>query len=496
MDGLTVVSYNIKGLGSPIKIKKILNQLKALHCSIAMLQETHLSEVEHLKLKRDWVEQIYSASHKGGRKRGVVILFGRKVFFNKEKVLEDKDGRYIMVIGTIGDNRFTFMNLYAPNEDCPNFFKAIASKLADEGEGIIVVGGDYNCVLNQSMDRLPAEKGPRSRKSVTVRGMMDGLGLIDVWRNHHPRDRDYTYSSQVHGSYSRLDMFLVSKADAHRVTECKIETITLSDHGPIKMKINLGQEKTFRYWRLNVSIFNDPLIQQELRDKLKEYMVINDSGDVTPSILWDCAKAVMRGYIIEITSRIKKQREARRLALETKIMRLEREHKISRRGNILELLKQERQKLNDLLTYRAEGMLRFVKRKYYDMGNKASRLLAFQLRKAQLNHVVPKIKHPDTNRITSQPKEIAEALAAYYKKWYEGQKLLGKKEKITKPLDKIQLNRLSQDEAGTLCSPITVQEIRDSITKLKNSKSPGVDGYSGEYYKVFVDELAPILCRA
>ena len=152
-----------------------------------------------------------------------------------------------------------------------------------------MVGGDYNCVLNQSMDRLPAEKGPRSRKSVTVRGMMDGLGFMDVWRYHHPRDRDYTYGSQVHGSYSRLDMFLVSKADAHRVTECKIEPITLSDHGPIKMKINLGQEKPFRYWRLNVSILNDPLIQQK-RDRIKEYMVINDSRNVTPSILWDGAK--------------------------------------------------------------------------------------------------------------------------------------------------------------------------------------------------------------
>lgn len=66
-----MVSYNIKGLGSPVKSKKILNQLKALHCSVAMLQETHLSEAEHLKSRRDWVEQIYSASHEGGRKRGV-----------------------------------------------------------------------------------------------------------------------------------------------------------------------------------------------------------------------------------------------------------------------------------------------------------------------------------------------------------------------------------------------------------------------------------------
>lgn len=34
-----MVSYKIKGLEIPIKRKKILNQLKALHCSIAMLQE-------------------------------------------------------------------------------------------------------------------------------------------------------------------------------------------------------------------------------------------------------------------------------------------------------------------------------------------------------------------------------------------------------------------------------------------------------------------------
>lgn len=180
--------------------------------------------------------------------------------------------------------------------------------------------------------------------------------------------------------------------------------------------------------------------------------------------------------------------------METEITRLEKEHKISRRRNTLELLKQERQKLDELLTYKAEGMLRFVKRKYYEMGNKASRLLAFQLRKAQSNRVVPKIKHPDTDKITSQPKEIAEAFAAYYKKLYEGQELLGKKEKITKLLDSIQLNSLSQVEAEMLCSPITVQEIIDSISKLKNSKSPGADGYSGEYYKVFVNELAPILC--
>ena len=55
-----------------------------------MLQETHLSEAEHLKLKRDWVEQIYSASYEEGRKRGVAILIKKMYFLIMKKYLKTK----------------------------------------------------------------------------------------------------------------------------------------------------------------------------------------------------------------------------------------------------------------------------------------------------------------------------------------------------------------------------------------------------------------------
>lgn len=45
--------------------------------------------------------------------------------------------------------------------------------------------------------------------------------------------------------------------------------------------------------------------------------------------------------------------------------------------------------------------------------------------------------------------------------------MIGKEEKIINFLDSIQLNRLSQDESELLSSLITVQEIIDSISKLK-----------------------------
>lgn len=63
MGPLKVISYNVKGLHSPIKRKKILNQLKRNSCQIAFLQEAHLSEPEHEKLKKSWADKVFYSSH-------------------------------------------------------------------------------------------------------------------------------------------------------------------------------------------------------------------------------------------------------------------------------------------------------------------------------------------------------------------------------------------------------------------------------------------------
>lgn len=119
MTNLKCVSYNVNGLNHPIKRKKILTQLKRLGCLIGLLQETHLNEKEHAKLKRDWVGQEFSASFENHKKRGVTILCHKSVCLAPEKVLQDKTGRRIIVKGSIGDVAVTIMNSYAPNEDDP-----------------------------------------------------------------------------------------------------------------------------------------------------------------------------------------------------------------------------------------------------------------------------------------------------------------------------------------------------------------------------------------
>lgn len=57
MTMLNIITYNVNGINHPMKRKKIFSQIKRLNCSIALLQETHLDDREHQKLKREWVGQ-------------------------------------------------------------------------------------------------------------------------------------------------------------------------------------------------------------------------------------------------------------------------------------------------------------------------------------------------------------------------------------------------------------------------------------------------------
>lgn len=99
--GMKIISYNVKGLTNPIKRAKILTKMKRENGQILFLQETHLANEEHLKLQRQGFNRVYCASCETGRKRGMAILISRRVVFEKMTVRDDKEGRYMMVVGKL-----------------------------------------------------------------------------------------------------------------------------------------------------------------------------------------------------------------------------------------------------------------------------------------------------------------------------------------------------------------------------------------------------------
>ena len=68
-------------------------------------------------------------------------------------------------------------------------------------------------------------------------------------------------------------------------------------------------------------------------------------------------------------------------------------------------------------------------------------------------------------------------------------------EEMDRFLEKLNPPRLNQEKIEIMNNPITSTEIEAVIKNFPRNKSPGPNGFTGEFYQTFREELMPILLK-
>jgi exonuclease III len=496
MTDFKLCTINVKGLRDKKKRHEYFLWLREKSFSVYFLQETHTVLNDVKCWNNEWGTKALWC-HGTSNSRGTAILFHSKFDFSIIKSVSDPNGRFIIVDINVSGKIFTLVNIYAPNDDCPQFFKEIDKQLGNFQCDAIAFGGDFNCVLNLTLDKKGGRLQTNFKARTEIMNLMEKRCLIDIWRNMHPNSRVYTWRSNTDPPIMcRLDYFLISKTLKACVENSSIVYGYRTDHKLVSIELNDNYEKSGPgFWKFNVSLLSDISYINMVKESIKH--ILNENSDANPQILWETIKCVIRGDTIRYSVMKAKNRNKKQENLEKEITRLEMLYAEKSDPNTLVTMNIKKRELETLYGYKAKGAMIRSKSRWIEDGEKNSSYF-FNLEKHHFSKkCITKLQKMDGNIVTGSGPVLEEEVK-FYSNLYSSCINYDVDKNI---LDQIgiapdDIPKVSIEEAQLCEGRITVGECMNAITTTPNGKSPGPDGYPVEFYKMFWNQIGSVLVKS
>ena len=91
------------------------------------------------------------------------------------------------------------------------------------------------------MDR--SSKRKINKETQVLNDTLDEMDLIDIFRTFHSNAEEYTFFSNVHGTFSRIDHILGHKSNLSKFKKIEIVSRIFSDHNAVRLDINCMKKK-------------------------------------------------------------------------------------------------------------------------------------------------------------------------------------------------------------------------------------------------------------
>ena len=506
---IKIITLNCRGLATREKRADMFAKLKEEKNDILLLQDIHWDNELLLRVKEEWGYKMICSTYTT-QARGTAILFNNSFEFVIGETKRDPGGNFTLAEINLSNNiSIVLGSIYGPNQDNPTFYTNLDSILSQFENPNIILGGDWNStrVFAQDNKNYINHNNPRTNKAIT--DLCQTYNLVDSWRVNNPQKLQYTWIQGISNKQARLDYFLITEELLSITTNNHIGPKYRSDHAPVNITINLSKHtRGPGIWKLNNSLLMDEDFIKLIKKEIIEFKLIYTATPynqdyirplshgfelmIDISLFWETLLTTLRGVIITYSGKKRKEsnREKKRLsqqitALDTKIntgngTRADYTRLVELNSALINLRKTE-----------LDGAFIRSRADWLDHGEKPSKYFLNLENKNRVNKNINEIKKEDDTIIRDQDMILKE-LKNFYETLYE--------EKETQNINDynpdIMPSKISDDERNALEEPITKIELDNALSKMKNNKSPGLDGYSPEFFKRFWPQLGDLFLES
>ena len=477
---LKIGSLNVRGLRDFAKRKNVFMELKKYKLDIIFLQETHSCSAEGLNWENEWGGTIFSA-HGSTAARGVMILFKRNlVDLQPEVITRDPEGRYIILkIRTIDGTDCLLVNIYGPNRDDPSYFINLYDKIKQTQIPTMLVGGDFNVPWVRTLDTT-AKIDSHAKSRQILHSIAEEANLWDIWRAKNESVLKYTwYRLRPEEIKSRLDYFLISGDLVGDIQQTGIEIPIRTDHCLVWVTWSPSDCSRGRgFWKHNNKLLENKSYLEYMNTIIDTALEKYRCGD--PIIKWEMLKQdciiASKKFAGEQARKVSDRKD--RLEKEIKLLMAEMGHRNSETLSIK--LENAITELNEIHDEKVQGAIFRSRCIWYGEGEKNSKYF-FSLEKSRFKTRNILGLRNTMGEVKTENREILSIASEFYRQLYTetSSKVFNISNVSNEKVTELDNQKFFQD---TEVHPI---EVGKALNMLSNNKTPGADGLTAEFYKVF-----------
>ena len=101
---------------------------------------------------------------------------------------------------------------------------------------------------------------------MSLNNTLEEMDLTDIYRAFHPKEAKYTFFSNAHGTFSKIDHMIGHKASLKKFNKIEIISSIFSDHKGLKVETNpRGKNpKHSNSWRLNNTLLKNQWFKNDI----------------------------------------------------------------------------------------------------------------------------------------------------------------------------------------------------------------------------------------